>query len=157
MPENKIHLGTPLLHLQTCSDQRYVLSRVRVLLADDHSAVLKSIVRLLSRDYDVVGTVRDGRALLEAARAMEPDVLVLDISMPLITGIEAAKILKKTGSKAKIVFLTVHEDPDFVRAAREVGALGYVVKQRMISDLPQAIKCALDGKCFTSPSVNFKP
>ena len=131
------------------------MSKVRVLVADDHSAVLKSTVRLLSRHYDVVGTVSDGRALLEAAGAMEPDVLVLDISMPLITGIEAVRILKKSGSKAKIVFLTVHEDPDFVRAARAVGALGYVVKQRMNSDLPEAIKRAVEGKCFTSPSLNF--
>jgi len=126
------------------------------LVADDHEAVLKSVVRLLSKQCDVVGTVRDGRALLEAAGATEPDVLVLDISMPIITGIEAAVILKKTGSKAKIIFLTVHEDPDFVRAAHEVGALGYVVKQRMISDLPEAIRLALEGKCFTSPSVYFK-
>ena len=125
------------------------------MVADDHSAVLKSIVRLLSRHYDVVGTVSDGRALLEAAGTMEPDVLVLDISMPLITGIEAVRILKKSGSKAKIVFLTVHEDPDFVRAARDVGALGYVVKQRMISDLPEAIKQALEGKPFISPSVHL--
>jgi DNA-binding NarL/FixJ family response regulator len=135
--------------------ERPILSRVRVLVADDHSAVLKSTVRLLSRYYDVVGTVSDGRALLEAAGAMEPDVLVLDISMPLITGIEAVRILKKSGSKAKIVFLTVHEDPDFVRAARAVGALGYVVKQRMSSDLPEAIKRAVEGKSFISPSVNF--
>ena len=131
------------------------MSRVRVLVADDHSAVLKSTVRLLSKNYDVVGTVSDGRALLEAAGAMEPDILVLDISMPLITGIEAARILKKTGSKAKVIFLTVHDDPDFVRAARDVGALGYVVKPRMIPDLPEAMRLAVEGKSFTSPSVDL--
>jgi DNA-binding NarL/FixJ family response regulator len=121
------------------------------LVADDHTAVLNSVVRLLSKHYDVVGTVSDGRAVLEAACDMKPDVLVLDISMPVITGIEAAGILRKSGSKAKIIFLTVHDDPDYARAAREVGAVGYVIKQRMTSDLPEAIKRALAGKCFISP------
>jgi DNA-binding NarL/FixJ family response regulator len=127
------------------------------LVADDHAEVLMSVVRLLSKNYDVVGTVNDGRALLEAAGTMEPDVLILDVSMPIITGIEAARILKKTGSKAKIVFLTVHNDPDFVRTAREAGALGYVLKQKMTTDLPEAIKQALVGECFTSSSVHRLP
>jgi len=115
------------------------------------------VVRLLSKNYDVVGTVNDGRALLEAASAMEPEVLILDVSMPIITGIEAARILKKTGSKSKIVFLTVHNDPDFVRTAREAGVLGYVLKQQMTTDLPEAIKQALKGECFTSSSVHRLP
>ena len=129
------------------------MSRVRVLVADDHAEVVTSVVRLLSKFYDVVGTVHDGRALLDAATTMEPDVLVLDVSMPVITGIEAAGILKKTGAKSKIVFLTVHNDPDFVRKAREVGGLGYVLKQQMTTDLPEAIKKALAGECFTSSAV----
>lgn len=145
-----------MFQLTSYATERNLLSRVRVLVADDHEAVIKSVVRLLSRHYDVVGAFRDGRSLLEAAGTMNPDVLVLDISMPVITGIEAAGFLQKTGSTAKIIFLTVHEDPDFVQAAREVGALGYVIKQRMISDLPEAIKLALEGKCFTSPSLYFK-
>ncbi len=123
-------------------------------MADDHAAVLNSVVGLLSKHYDVIGTVNDGRALLEAVAAMEPDVLVLDISIPIITGLEAARILKKTGSESKIVFLTVHNDPDFVRVAREVGALGYVLKQQMTTDLPEAIRKAVIGECFTSPSLS---
>lgn len=137
-------------------EREIALSRIRVLVADDHTDVLTSVVRLLSKHYDVVGTVNDGRALLEAAGAMEPDVLVLDVSMPVITGIEAAGILKKTGSKSKIVFLTVHNDPDFVRAARKVGALGYVLKQHMTTDLPEAISKALAGECFTSSAVRLQ-
>ncbi len=140
----------------THTSERYLLNRVRVLVADDHTAVLKRVVDLLSPHYEIVGTVRDGRALLEAAAATEPDVLVLDISMPVVTGIEAAGILRKSGSKSKIVFLTIHEDADFVRAAREAGALGYVIKQRMTSDLIEAVRLALEGKCFTSPSVHLK-
>ena len=132
------------------------MTRVRVLVADDHAAILDSVVKLLSPEFDVVAIVRDGQAVLEAAAATKPDVLVLDISMPILSGIEAATILKKTGSNGKIVFLTVHEDPDFVRAAHDAGALGFVIKQRMTSDLPTAIHQAVKGKCFTSPTVHFK-
>lgn len=112
-----------------------------------------SVVRLLSKNYDVIGTVNDGRALLDAANTMAPDVLVVDLSLPVITGIEAAGILKKMRCASKIVFLTVHNDPDFVRAAHDAGALGYVLKQQMTSDLPEAIEKAFAGEQFTSPSV----
>jgi DNA-binding NarL/FixJ family response regulator len=97
--------------------------------------------------------VNDGRALLEATDAMQPDVLVVDLSLPVISGIEAAGILKKTEHPSKIVFITVHDDPDFVRAAREVGALGYVLKQQMSTDLTEAVEKAYAGEWFTSPSV----
>jgi DNA-binding NarL/FixJ family response regulator len=123
------------------------------LVADDHEAVVRSIVRLLSSDYEIVGTVADGKALLEAVETARPDVLVLDISMPLITGIEAAQILRTRGFQSKIVFLTVHEDAELVQAARELGALGYVAKERMLFDLPAAIRSALKGKVFTSPTM----
>ena len=109
-------------------------------------------VRLLEPEFDVIGVVRDGSALLEAASKMQPDVCVIDISMPVINGIEAATRLKKSGSTAKIIFLTVHEDPDFVQAALETGALGYVLKSRMASDLRVAVKGAMDGQLFISTS-----
>jgi DNA-binding NarL/FixJ family response regulator len=123
------------------------------LVAEDHAAVRTSVVRLLSKHYDVVGTVSDGRALLEATDAMHPDVLVVDLSLPVISGIEAATILRKTAHTSKIVFITVHNDPDFVRAARDAGALGYVLKQQMSTDLSQAVEKAYAGEWFTSPSV----
>jgi DNA-binding NarL/FixJ family response regulator len=123
------------------------------LVAEDHAAVRSSVVRLLSKNYDVIGTVSDGRALLDAVNTMEPDVLVVDLSLPVITGIEAASILKKMHCASKIVFLTVHNDPDFVRAAYDAGALGYVLKQQMTTDLPEAIEKAFAGEQFTSPSV----
>jgi DNA-binding NarL/FixJ family response regulator len=147
----------PSPQLNSCTNERNPLNRVRVLVADDHAAVLKRVVHLLSRHYEIVGTVRDGRALLEQVAATNPDVLVLDVSMPIVTGIEAACILRKKGVTAKIIFLTVHEDADFVRAAREAGALGYVIKQHMTSDLLEAVSLALEGKHFTSPSVHQKP
>jgi DNA-binding NarL/FixJ family response regulator len=132
---------------------RNALNRLRVLVAEDHAAVRSSVVRLLSKNYDVIGTVNDGRALLDAVHTMEPDVLIVDLSLPVITGIEAASILQKTKCASKIVFLTVHNDPDFVRAAHDAGALGYVLKQQMTTDLPEAIDKAYAGEKFTSPSV----
>lgn len=129
------------------------MKKLRVLVAEDHAAVRSSIVRLLSKNYDVIGAVNDGRALLDAVHTMEPDVLVVDLSLPVISGIEAAGVLKKMNCASKIVFLTVHNDPDFVRAAHDAGALGYVLKQQMTSDLPAAIDKAFAGEQFTSPSV----
>lgn len=122
-------------------------------MAEDHAVVRTSVVRLLAQHYDVVGTVSDGQALLEATQTLQPDVLVVDLSLPLVSGIEAASILQRTERPSKIVLLTVHNDPDFVRAARDAGALGYVLKQQMNTDLPEAIEKANAGEYFTSPSV----
>lgn len=122
-------------------------------MAEDHATVRTNVVRLLSKSYDVVGTVSDGRALVAAIDTLEPDVLVVDFSLPIISGIEAARILQQREHPSRIVFLTVHNDPDFVRATRDAGALGYVLKQQMNTDLPEAIEKASAGECFTSPSV----
>ncbi len=100
----------------------------------------------------MVGAVGDGQALLDAAAALDPDVVILDISMPVLDGIKAAERLQETGCRAKIVFLTVHDDADFARAALATGALGYVVKPRLVSDLIVAINVALAGRTFVSPS-----
>jgi len=90
--------------------------------------------------------VTDGQQALDASRELKPDVLVLDISMPVMTGIETARRLKEAGSETRIVFLTVHDDPDFAREALEAGAVGYVIKQRIASDLVAAIKKAHAGR-----------
>ena len=127
------------------------MKRVRILLADDHTEMLKRVVHLLQSEFEVVGTVNDGQALLKAASKLRPDVVVLDISMPVMSGLEAADRLRGAGSKAKVVFLTVHEDPDFVHESRARGALGYVVKPRLTSDLVPAIKEALANRSFVSP------
>jgi DNA-binding NarL/FixJ family response regulator len=132
---------------------RQELNRIRVLLADDHETMLERIAELVKTECDVVGTVTDGQQALEAARELKPDVLVLDISMPVLNGIEAAHQLKKAGHKARIVFLTVHDDPDFAREALEAGALGYVIKPRIASDLIAAIKEAHAGRLFLSPTL----
>jgi len=132
------------------------VTRARVLLADDHKDVCDIVVRLLTPEFEVVGVVPDGRQLLSAESDVLPDVCVIDISMPGMCGIEAARMLKARGSKAEIVFLTVHDDPDFVRAALELGALGYVMKTRIASDLSTAIRAALIGGSFISPAPELR-
>ncbi len=128
------------------------MHRVRVCIADDHRAIRDRAVQLLAHACDVVGAVGDGQALLDAAAALDPDVVILDISMPVLDGIKAAERLQETGCRAKIVFLTVHDDADFARAALATGALGYVLKPRLVSDLIVAINEALAGRTFVSPS-----
>ncbi len=127
------------------------MKRVRVLLADDHEAMLDRVTTLLAADCDVVGVVRDGRQALDAARELKPDVLVLDISMPVMNGIETAYRLKQAGAKTRIIFLTVHDDPDYAREALETGAMGYVIKPRIASDLVAAINEVHAGRSFVSP------
>jgi DNA-binding NarL/FixJ family response regulator len=129
------------------------LKRVRAILADDHPAVLQTVARLLEHDVDVVGTVGDGRSLLEAALELKPDVLIMDISMPGMSGIEAVKKLIEVGCTSKIVFLTVHNDLDFVRACLASGGHAYVIKPRLATDLIPAIRDALAGKIFVSPPL----
>jgi DNA-binding NarL/FixJ family response regulator len=131
------------------------VARARILLADDHKEIRDRAVRLLEPEFEVVGTVADGNALVKAAAQLIPDVCVIDISMPHLNGIEAAIRLRESGSGARIVFLTVNEDSDFVRAALRTGALGYVVKSRMASDLCVAINGAMSGRLFVSPSCIF--
>jgi DNA-binding NarL/FixJ family response regulator len=136
--------------------QEKPLNRARVLLADDHEDFLAVAARLLAEEFDVVNKVGDGQALLGEAARLEPDVLVLDISMPVLSGIEAARQLQATGCRARIIFLTVHDDPDYVRAAFAAGALGYVVKCRLASDLLFALREVLAGRSFVSPCISLE-
>lgn len=129
--------------------------RPRVLLADDHKEMRDRIKRHLELEFDVVATVENGRTLLEAAARLNPDICLLDISMPVLNGIETAIQLKERGSTAKVLFLTIHEDPDFLDAALKTGASGYVLKRRMASDLRPAIRDVLAGKTFISSSAVF--
>ena len=131
------------------------VARARILLADDHKEIRDRAVRLLEPEFEVVGAVADGNALVRASAQLKPDVCVIDISMPGLSGIEAAIKLRENGSEARIVFLTVNEDSDFVRAALGTGALGYVVKSRMATDLCGAVNGAISGRLFVSPSCIF--
>ena len=124
-------------------------------MADDQPAVLSQVTRILGEEYDIVGTVGDGLELLEAAGRLEADVIVLDITMPGIDGLGAARSLKRAGCRSKLVFLTVHEDADFAREAMALGADAFVVKSRLASDLLTAIHDVLAGQKFLSPSVKI--
>jgi DNA-binding NarL/FixJ family response regulator len=132
------------------------MSKVRVLLADDHPNMLQIVENTLESAFEVVGKVADGKALLEAASKLNPDIIVTDISMPILNGIEAVKRLKECGSRAKVVFLTVHSDHEFVRVCFEAGATGYVLKLRMANDLLVAMRTALAGHSFTSPNLTYR-
>jgi len=128
------------------------LSKIRVLLADDNSQILEYVREFLSGNgCEVVGTVTGGQAAVDAAAQLVPDVLVLDVSMPILNGIQAARRSLEGNASIKIVFLTVNKDPDTCRAAMETGACGYVLKPRLASDLIPAIKLANDGRRFVSP------
>ena len=126
------------------------VGRARLIIADDHLEMREAVVRLLAQDFEIVATAGDGAAALDAASALKPDLLVLDISMPQITGIEVARRLRAGGSNVKIVFLTVVEDPDFVHEAFAAGGSAYVVKSRLTTDLRQAINEVLAGHTFIS-------
>lgn len=127
-----------------------VKSLASVLIADDHFTVLESVVPMLKPFFNVVGTASDGKGAVEAESRLRPDVVILDISMPVMSGIDAAKQMRKQGSEARIVFLTVHEDRDILAAARDAGGRGYVLKSRLGTDLIRAIKDALADKDFVS-------
>ena len=129
------------------------MARIRLLLAEDHAEMRAMIASILEIEFDVVGSVGDGQALLEAESRLKPDVCVIDIAMPVLNGIEAAILLRERASDAKILFLTAHRQAAFLEAALEAGALGYVLKPRMASELCLAIREAMAGRLFISPSV----
>ena len=122
---------------------------VRILLADDDAAVLRATAKLLS-GFEIVDQVMDGQGLAEAALRLKPDLIITDISMPVLNGIEAAKKLRDAGSRSKIIFLTVHADSDFVSECLKIGALGFVEKRHMMRDLIPAIHEAIKGRVFVS-------
>lgn len=129
------------------------MSRPRVLLADDHRVVAEGLSRLLAEDFELVGMVEDGRALVAAAKKLQPDVIVADISMPQLNGIDAMAHLMKDNARVKVVFLTMHQDPAYARRALDAGAAGFVVKHSAPAELVMAIHAALKGQTFITPAL----
>jgi len=125
--------------------------RPRIFLADDHSDLLAAEIALLRRHFDLVGTASDGVSLVSKVLRLNPDVVVVDITMPGINGIEAVHRLTESGCTAKFVFLTIHPEEEFVKACLEAGARGYVWKSRMKAHLISAIYAVLDGSQYVSP------
>ncbi len=129
------------------------MSRPKILLADDHTIVIEGLSRLLEAEFELVGAVGDGRALLSAAENLRPDVIVTDISMPLLNGLEAIRQLKKAGSRAKVIFLTMHADGSFAAEALRAGASGYLLKHSAAEELVRAIREVLKGRSYVSPLI----
>ncbi len=127
--------------------------RPRVLLADDHRLVAEGLRSLLVADFDLVGVVEDGRALVEAVDALRPDVVVADIAMPRMNGIEALVELRRGGNEVPVVFLTMHRDAAYARRALDAGASGYVLKHSAPAELVAAIRAALKGMTYLTPQV----
>ena len=126
---------------------------LRILLADDHTLLLEAFRKLLESVYDVVGTVGDGLALLAIAPALKPDVILMDISMPRLNGLEAGRRLKQMMPSVKLIFLTMNEDPDLAAEAMRSGASGYLVKTCAASELLDAIPAAIKGKSYVTPKI----
>lgn len=127
---------------------------VRIVVADDNESTLQAMTRFLQEErYSVVGTVPDGSALVNEVARLAPDLAVVDITMPGVSGIEAVVQLKQKNCGTKFVMLTVHREPEFVKLAFDAGACGYVLKHRVVTDLPAAIESALRGERFLSPPL----
>lgn len=129
------------------------MARTRILLADDHVAMLDEVRTLLSEDYEVVGAVENGQSLVERAQALKPDLIVSDISMPLMTGFEAAAKIHELGLSPKLIFLTVQSSAPYVRKARSLGADGYVLKVYVTEQLKPAVSAVLTGNTYVSPEL----
>jgi DNA-binding NarL/FixJ family response regulator len=129
------------------------MSRVRVLLADDHRIVAEGLRRLLENEFDLVDLVEDGAALVDAAQRCEPDVIVTDIGMPVMNGIDAVIELRRTRPNIAVVFLTMHRDPAYLERARAAGGLGYVLKHSAAAELVTAVNEALAGREYVTPAL----
>ena len=127
--------------------------RPRVLLADDHRMVAEALTNLLSGEFDLVGVVEDGRQLIEAAGELRPDVIVADITMPHLNGIDALMRLREEGDQVPVVFLTMHRDVTFARRALDAGASGFVLKHSAPAELVAALHAALQGKTYLTPQL----
>jgi DNA-binding NarL/FixJ family response regulator len=129
------------------------MNRVRVLLADDHRIVAEGLKGLLAAEFDLVGMVEDGRALVQASKRLRPDVIVADITMPELNGIEAMEEIRLFDPGVRVVFLTMHREVAYARRALEAGASGYVLKHAAPEELVLAVRAAAQGSTFISPSL----
>ena len=138
---------------ENCPQKDTVSIAPRVVLADDQKEMLKTVILILSDEFRVVGTAENGMDAVDLTTRLSPDVLVLDVCMPVENGIAAACHLRDLGSKTKVIFLTVNHDPEFIEAAMSAGALGYVFKQSLAAELVPAIRAVMGGNTFISASI----
>jgi DNA-binding NarL/FixJ family response regulator len=133
------------------------MNRIKILLADDHKMFGQGLESLLRDDFDFLGRVEDGAALVDAAMQLDPDVIIVDISMPVLNGFDAVRKMKKLGCKAQVIFLTMHADESLVDEAFHCGAAGYVLKQSAGEELISAISQVAEGKTFITSLVTKQP
>jgi DNA-binding NarL/FixJ family response regulator len=138
---------------RTLATEGIAVDKIRVVLADDHREVIAKIRGVLGDEFEVVQAVVNGIQAVSAVLALDPDVFVTDISMPLLNGLQAARRIQNANPRVKIIFVTIHEDRDFIAAAFSAGATGYVTKRRLSTDLVLAIQEALKGNAFVSNSI----
>ena len=129
------------------------MRRTRVLLADDHPMVLEGVAKILDDEFDVVGKVEDGRALVAAAKKLTPDVIVTDMTMPLLHGLEACRQLRLLALDPKVIFLTMHADVAYAKEVFEAGASGYLLKRSAATELVEAIHTVIQGRVYLTPLV----
>jgi len=132
------------------------MGRARILMADDHTLVLEGIRKLLESEFDLVGTAEDGYALLQAAEQLRPDVILMDISMPLLNGIEACRQVVESMPEVRVIFLTMHTDVVYVEESFRVGGAGYLLKRSAASELTAAIRVVMDGERYVTPLIEWK-
>ncbi len=132
---------------------RLEMMRPRILLADDHTLLLDAFRALLEPEFEVVGTATDGRMLIEQFSRLQPDVVVIDVGMPLLNGLDAGRQLKSLQRSVKLIYLTMNPEPDLAREALRLGASGYVLKSSAASELKQAIQEALKGRSYITPLI----
>ncbi|HZQ41891.1 MAG TPA: response regulator transcription factor [Acidobacteriaceae bacterium] len=129
----------------------------RILIADDHVLVLEALCAILGKEYEIAGTAKNGREAVEKAVELKPDMVVLDVSMPELNGIEAVRQMQAAGCSAKMIFVTQQLEPAYIRAAFDAGAMGYVAKQSASSELLLAARMAMSGKYYVTPLATPKP
>jgi DNA-binding NarL/FixJ family response regulator len=151
---NAIDWGTLDEEVQSCRE-RLAHIAPRILLADDQLEMRRMVATMLQKDFEIVGLAENGAQVLDLAFKRFPDVLVLDIFMPVLNGMDAAERLKECGCPAKVLFLTMVEDRDFIETAISIGVLGYVLKPHLATDLIPAIRSALRGRLYVSPRMHW--
>jgi DNA-binding NarL/FixJ family response regulator len=129
------------------------VSPLRILLADDNDGILGEIREELGEEFEIIGTASNGQDAVDAVLRFEPDIVVLDIAMPIMDGIQAALRIRESNTSTKILFLTIQEDMEYISAAFAAGASGYVTKRRLLTDLAHAIREVTEGRTFISPSL----
>src|ERR1700738_1583823 len=127
--------------------------RYRIILADDHTMVAEGLARLIESEFELVAKVEDGHQAVEACREFHPDAILMDISMPRMGGIEAARLILAENPKVKVIFITMHANPTYVREALRLGASGYILKRSAVSEISVAVAAAMKGKTYVTPLV----